>query len=547
MKDINKTKPQPKKESAKLRRRDVELKKHRRHIEELVEERTSKLKAVNEQLQKEITTHKKQVFQTARTEKELKSERDKLQALMDGIDRAGIGIDIVQSDYKIIFQSPSLEKGFGDLRGSICYEHYMGQTEPCEFCPAIISIKNNTVERVELTGTDGRYYEIFTAPLPDPDGIVNKAIEIVVDITKRKQAEEESQKLASVVKYSSELVNLGTLDGKMTFLNEAGSRMLGIDPQEVEQHVIPEVIPESHMDLVEKELLPSLMQGGTWEGELQYKNIKTGKLTDVHAMCFTVKNPKTGAPKFLANVSLDITERKQAERKLNKTLEDLKRSNKELEQFAYVASHDLQEPLRMISSYTQLLEMRYKNKLDSDANDFIHYAVDGSKRMQRLINDLLSYSRVGTRGKSFDPTDCEVVLNQALENLKIAIEKSGANVTYDLLPTLKADDRQLIQLFQNLIDNALKFRGDEPPKIHISASQNGNGWKFSVKDNGMGIDPKHKERIFIIFQRLNKRSDYPGTGIGLAICTRIVDRHGGKIWVKSKTGKGSTFHFTLPK
>jgi PAS domain S-box-containing protein len=235
----------------------------------------------------------------------------------------------------------------------------------------------------------------------------------------------------------------------------------------------------------------------------------------------------------------DITERKRAE-------EELARSNKELEQLAYVASHDLQEPLRMVTSYVQLLARRYRGKLDGDADEFIGFAVDGATRMQQLINDLLTYSRVGTRGREFEPTDCEIILGQALENLQIAIEEKRALVTHDPLPTILADNVQLGQLFQNLIGNAIKFQGPESPHVHVSASRNENGWVLSVRDNGIGIAPEYAERIFVIFQRLHTREKYPGTGIGLAVCKKIVERHGGRIWVESKPGKGAAFYFTLP-
>ena len=200
----------------------------------------------------------------------------------------------------------------------------------------------------------------------------------------------------------------------------------------------------------------------------------------------------------------------------------------------------------MVASYTQLLEKRYKGKLDSDADEFIAYAVDGATRMQALINDLLTYSRVGTKGKDFGSTDCKTVLERTLDNLQRAVEESGAEVTYEPLPTVVADDMQLGQLFQNLIGNAIRFRSKEPPHVHVSAEQNEDKWIFSVRDNGIGIDPEFHERIFIIFQRLHSRGDHPGTGIGLAVCKKIVERHGGRIWVESSPEKGSTFYFTIP-
>ena len=243
----------------------------------------------------------------------------------------------------------------------------------------------------------------------------------------------------------------------------------------------------------------------------------------------------------------EIRERRATEARLAQRSQELARSNADLEQFAYVASHDLQEPLRMVASYAQLLARRYQGRLDGDADDFIGYVVDGARRMQQLINDLLSFSRVGTRGKAFTPTDCAVVIRTVLDNLSVALEESGGSVRYGPLPTLPVDDTQLAMLLQNLIGNALKFRRAEPPTIRIEAQRTGDEWMFSVADNGIGIEAQYAERIFVIFQRLHTKADYPGTGIGLAICKKIVERHGGRIWVESQPGQGSTFFFTLPE
>lgn len=243
----------------------------------------------------------------------------------------------------------------------------------------------------------------------------------------------------------------------------------------------------------------------------------------------------------------EITERKRAEAKLEETLEKLQWSNTELQHFAYVASHDLQEPLRMVASYVQLLQRRYQGKLDSDADDFIAYSVDGTIRMQNLINDLLTYSRVGTRAKEFEPTDCQTVVRQVLDNLQAAIRERGARVTTDPLPTLMADPSQLGQLFQNLIANAIKFCDRDYPRIHVSAREKESEWEFAVSDNGIGIAKEFLGRIFEIFKRLHTRKEYAGTGIGLAVCKKIVERHGGRIWVDSEPGQGSTFHFTILK
>lgn len=235
----------------------------------------------------------------------------------------------------------------------------------------------------------------------------------------------------------------------------------------------------------------------------------------------------------------DITERKKA-------AEELGRSNKELEQFAYAASHDLREPLRMVSSFSELLQKRYKDKLDNNANNYIGFIVDGSARMQNLIDDLLLYSRVGTMGKPFEPVAMETILQDVVTNLKVSIEETKTEISHDPLPVVQGDVSQMNQVLQNLISNAIKFRRGEPPRIHVSAVRGATEWRFSVKDNGIGIDPELFSRLFVLFQRLNPREKYPGTGIGLAVAKKVVERHGGRIWVESRQGEGSTFLFTIP-
>ncbi|MDD3275624.1 MAG: ATP-binding protein [Kiritimatiellales bacterium] len=243
----------------------------------------------------------------------------------------------------------------------------------------------------------------------------------------------------------------------------------------------------------------------------------------------------------------DITQRKQAEQRLAETTEHLRASNRDLEQFAYIASHDLQEPLRMVANYVQLLERRYKDKLDQDAKDFISYAADGAVRMQALIDSLLEYSRLQTRKKPFEEVNLQKTLGRVMRDLEGRILETGARVTIDPLPHVFGDGLQLGLVFQNFISNALKFRGEKPPEVHVAAEEFSNHWKITVSDNGIGIEPEHQERIFKIFQRLYSRSEYPGTGIGLAICQRIIERHGGKTGVESELKKGSLFWFTLPK
>jgi PAS domain S-box-containing protein len=245
----------------------------------------------------------------------------------------------------------------------------------------------------------------------------------------------------------------------------------------------------------------------------------------------------------------DATGRKQAQERLRRYAEELQQSNLELQQFAYVASHDLQEPLRAISTFCEMLQRRYRGKLDADADQWLAFVVNGARRMQALVQDLLAYSRLESRGQPMVPVACGEIVQKAATNLQSAINDAGASVTWDELPTIRGDASQLVQLFQNLIGNAIKFRSQELPHVHISASleEKENRWLFAVRDNGIGIDPKYHERIFEIFKRLHTSDRYPGTGIGLAVCRKVVQRHGGRIWVESEPGKGGTFYFTIPR
>jgi light-regulated signal transduction histidine kinase (bacteriophytochrome) len=236
----------------------------------------------------------------------------------------------------------------------------------------------------------------------------------------------------------------------------------------------------------------------------------------------------------------DITEQREAE-------EALKRSNAELQQFAYVASHDLQEPLRMVTAYLSLLEKNYADSFDSRARQYMDFAFEGGLRARDLIRDLLEFSRVDTQGRPFHRTDMEGVVGQVLKNLTVQIKEDEASITRDRLPTIMADDLQMVQVMQNLVSNAIKFHGEESPKVHISCEEGGKEWVFSVRDNGIGIDPQFRDRLFVLFQRLHPREEYDGTGIGLAVTKKIVERHGGRIWLESELGKGTVFYFTMPR
>ncbi|MCR4423928.1 MAG: ATP-binding protein [candidate division WOR-3 bacterium] len=335
-------------------------------------------------------------------------------------------------------------------------------------------------------------------------------------------------------------------EGKVTLINRKGRQVLGYQEEEVlGKEWFENFLPATARDKP-RAVFKRLMAGEV-EPLAEYENpvlTRDGTERLIHWHNVVIKDE---AGKIVGTLSSgeDITEKKKAERELQEKAEELRRSNQELERFAYVASHDLQEPLRMVGSYVGLLARRYKGKLDSDADEFINFAVDGVTRMQRLINDLLTYSRVGTRGKEPVPTDSNEVLKRALTNLKVAIEEKNAEIECQPLPVVLADERQLEQLFQNLIGNALKFTR-EKPRVEVRAERVDGMWRFAVKDNGIGIDPKFSEKVFEIFLRLHTREEYPGTGIGLAVCKKIVERHGGKIWFESEVGKGTTFFFTLP-
>ncbi|MFW6112601.1 MAG: sensor histidine kinase [Chloroflexota bacterium] len=234
-------------------------------------------------------------------------------------------------------------------------------------------------------------------------------------------------------------------------------------------------------------------------------------------------------------------------RELQQKHEELRQKNQELEHFAYIVSHDLREPLRMVTNYTKLIEKRYRDKLDAEGEQFISYAVDGSRRMQQLLNGLLAYCRVSTHGEPFQPVDCDALLRSVVGMLDITVQEASARVTWSEMTQVVADESQLLQLFQNLIANAIKYRRDEPPYIHISVEERNNEWLFAFQDNGIGIEPQYQERVFHIFQRLHTKDKFDGTGVGLAVCRRIVERHGGQIWLESEPGRGTTFYFTISK
>ncbi|MBS0201734.1 MAG: PAS domain S-box protein [Planctomycetes bacterium] len=367
---------------------------------------------------------------------------------------------------------------------------------------------------------------------------------IVRDISERKRAESELRLLSDVVEQSTQPFAITDLEGRILRANGAFERLTGYSEQELQHSTYQQLTPESWREMEGNYVAHALATGEAARFEKEYRN-KSGCLIPIEVV-MDVRQSASGEPGFFCKFVTDISERKRAESELQRTAQDLARSNLDLEQFAYVASHDLQEPLRAVAGCVQILKRRYQGQLDARADELIMHTVDGVSRMQRLIEDLLSYSRVGTQGKAFEPRDCNAILNQALANLEIAVKEANAVVTHAPLPVVKADGAQLTQVFQNLIGNAIKFRGQQPPRIHVAVGHRENEWVFSVEDNGIGMESEFFERIFVIFQRLHTRAEYVGTGIGLAICKKIVERHGGRIFVESEPGRGSTFFFTVP-
>lgn len=434
----------------------------------------------------------------------------------------------------------------------------------------VMAVQKYDIRRPDSAGGgfEERYWSPTNSPVMGADGEVAYIIHQVEDVTayvlseqRRERAEQSArigeEQLSAVV----DAADLGLWDWNLQtgFIRTGGhhGRLLGFQPGEFDgsyENAMQRIHPDDR-DAVDAAVRRSrdTRREFTQEFRVVHANGETRWL----AACGRFTYDDDGRPLRMMGALLDVTERKnlqaelqaardELERRVDERTCELARSNKELEQFAYVASHDLQQPLRMVTSYVQLLERHFGDKLDGDAREFVGFVVDGAARMKRLINDLLTYSRVGTGGKEFAPVDCNRALAAARGLLQSAIRESGAVITHEPLPTVHGNETQLVQLLQNLLDNAIKYRADRPVRVHVAARKAGEAWRFSVRDNGIGLDPQFAERIFLVFQRLHSREKYPGTGIGLAVCKKVVERHGGRLWVESQPDRGATFFFTIP-
>jgi PAS domain S-box-containing protein len=520
------------------------------------EQQLEELTRLNEELSQQSEELSQQTEELAQQNEELQSQSEEIQTLseeqqtiFDSVP-AMIWYKDTKNNFVRVNRAVALSVGkpLEAIEGKSAYEIFPDEAE--RYYQDDLEVINSgqpklgILEEMGTAGGEKRWVQTDKIPYRADGGDITGVLLLTVDITERKRAEEALRQsyelLQAIIDNTPALIYVKDLEGHITVANRPLGEAIGMDAHGIVGKTSREFVSNPKDAEIHMENDRRVIETG------QAITVEESSLGHVF---LSVKFPLRDARGRIfatGGVSTDITERKRAEEALRQTAEELTRSNKDLAQFAAVASHDLQEPLRTVTGFVQLLQQKYRNQLDAEADSFIEYAVDGTKRMETLIRDLLAYSRVGTRGMELAPTDATRALRQALDNLRGSIQETGAEITNCELPTVRADASQLTQLFQNLLGNALKFRSEAPPKIHVDARREGNDWRFSVSDNGIGIDPQFQDHIFEVFRRLHTQRKYAGTGIGLAICKKIVDRHGGRIWVESEPAHGATFHFTLP-
>jgi len=490
----------------------------------LIRDNMGKIKGVVT-INQDFTERKKVVLKLFKETEKMKKYLDIAGVILVVLDKRGNIVMLNKKGYKI------LQYTEGELIGRNWFDTCLPRQNIKEVYEVFKKLMRNEIENTEfyensILTKSGKEKIIawHNALLFDNNGEIIGTLSSGEDITERKKTEME---ITSLAKFPSENPNpvLRVTNEKVIYFNKVAETIFEIK----EDYKLPELVMDAIFKAINNDVINIM--------ELELNN---------RSYSFVITPIKEEG--YVNIYGRDITELKKVEQDLISSINNLKNVNSELERFAYVASHDLQEPLRMITSFIQLLEKRYKDKLDEEANEFITFIVDGAKRMQLMISDLLFYSRIGRKEKEFSQLDINIILENVISNLRIKIEESNAKITHDHLPILIGNEAEFVQLLQNLIYNALKFhRKEETPVVHISAKFQKNQWIFSVRDNGIGIDSQFFDRIFIIFQRLHKKEEYDGTGIGLAICKKIIERHDGKIWVESEVGKGSTFYFSIPK
>jgi PAS domain S-box-containing protein len=505
-----------------------------------------------EKLSLEISELRKKVVMLEQTEAERKRAEEEVRKLSRAVSESPSLIIITDREGNIDYVNPKFTEVTGYSSEEVLGENARllksGETPDEVYAEMWRSLYAGKEWRGEFHNKkkNGECFWVFASisPIHDDENQITHFLAVEEDISEQKRMEETLQ--ASETRYRGifegvqDAILVETLTGEILDVNARACEMYRYRREELLTKTVDDLVPEGHLAIIPGKLPDPIVP----DNPIETVNVRSNG--DHFPVEITVRLQEIGEETVMLLVVRDITERKQVEKALEQSKLELERSNTDLERFASIASHDLREPLRAISGFAGLLAKQYGDRLDAEADEYIEYILEGTMRLQELIDALLTYSQVGTRGRAFKPTDCEDILDRVTSNLTMSIEENGAMITHYPLPSVLGDRVQLEQLFQNLISNAIKYRGKEKPEIHIGLTRKNSEWEFSIRDNGIGVEPQHSDRIFVIFQRLHTQDEYPGTGLGLAICKRIVERHGGRIWIESEFGKGSTFYFTIP-